>query len=228
MAGREPLSCGPRASATSRPAPDVLTSTNGGRFAHSQARVPRRGGHPRDGQPRRGRPITYIHTGFGSGTLDGVQFGGLAPVAFTITATGDTDNVQVCGATCLFNENSTADIAIDGLGTYTITSTTRYFIDSIGVGISNQSFDVLFRGPDPAGWNMKTSIGPVAGTASLFQWNLEDVETSGGVLVFNDAFEVASTFEAVVEGSAVPEPATLWLMGAALCGLAARRRSTSR
>ena len=55
-------------------------------------------------------PITYVHTGAGSGTLAGQSFGALAPLAFTITAVGDTDNIASCGGACLYNDNTSASI----------------------------------------------------------------------------------------------------------------------
>ena len=79
-------------------------------------------------------PITYVHTGFGSGTLDGVEFGALAPLAFTITAVGDTDNITSCGALCLSNVNITASIAITGLGSFDFITPTHYF-ENMVIGV---------------------------------------------------------------------------------------------
>ena len=57
-------------------------------------------------------PISYTHTGIGSGTLNGVLFGAAAPIAFTINATSDTTTLQSCGGACLFNDNTSASITI--------------------------------------------------------------------------------------------------------------------
>ena len=171
-------------------------------------------------------PITYVHTGSGSGTLDQVSFGALAPVAFTITATGDTANVQSCGVSCLFNDNLSASITIAGVGTFNFTTPTRFFAAATVVGFSRAGvlgLD-LFNGPALAAWDMTSSVGPILGSGLLLQWGSSPVLTDGGTLFFNDGLSDA-TFTATVDAQ-VPEPMTLWLVAMALLlafGIARRR-----
>ena len=173
-------------------------------------------------------PITYVHTGFGSGTLDGNGFGAAAPVAFTINATSDTTTIQSCGVDCFFNNNLTASITIGGLGTFDFLTPTRFFFndnagDVVGFSRAGGVGGDLFDGPSVpgGGWDMTTSIGPVVGIGTLLQWTNSPVNTTGGVLVFNNG-NSTSSFTATV---GAPEPATLLLLGVgAVCG-GLRRRS---
>lgn len=168
-------------------------------------------------------PISYTHTGFGSGSIDGDPFGLAAPVAFTITATGDTDDIESCATGCFFIDNLTASIDIAGVGSFDFTTATRYVsntnVDSIGF---SRETGALFIGPTVVDWDMTTSVGPVSGSGQLFQWLSSPVNTDGGVLVFNSADGVESTFEARV--GFVPEPASLLLLASGIA-VAVRRRA---
>ena len=173
-------------------------------------------------------PITYTHTGFGSGSLNGAGFGASAPLAFTISAIGDTNNVTSCGGACLYNNNTSVSIAITGVGTVTLITPTRYFSNVGIVGFSRAGVSGLdlFNGPAvPGGWNMTTSIGPITGTGSLIQWTNSPILTNLGVLVFNNRSS-ATTFTATV--ASVAEPSSFALLGIGFALALVRRRLHKR
>jgi hypothetical protein len=168
-------------------------------------------------------PITFTYTGTGSGSLGGSAF---SDAAFTITATGDTDDRQsFLGG--FFIDHGSAVIDIQGLGSISFLTATRTFVNNAVavVGFSRagtsgsdlyNSFDVA----DYATWDMLTAIGPIASSFGLLQWDLSAVNTGGGVLSFNSAVTRGS-FQARL---AVPAPGVLGLFSLALLALAITRR----
>ena len=165
-------------------------------------------------------PITYTHTGFGSGTLDGVAFGVGTPVAFTITAQGNTDNRQLIligpFPRGFFIDNDSASIAIEGVGSFAFTTPTRFFsntsIGLVGFSRAGAAGSDLFDGPGLFGWDMTTSVGPIAGEGT--SWWGPDVHTDRGVLFFRLS-ESSATFSAKV--GSVPEPASRVFRGSGRC-----------
>lgn len=173
-------------------------------------------------------PITFIHTGSGSGVIGGLTFSDLD---FIITAVGDTDDRVVLPnpATGWAIEHASANIEIVGLGTFGFNIATRTFLntDLNTVGFSRSELgglegSDLYNGPmgNPVfdGWEMLTSIGPIIDSDfRIFQF-FNGIETSGGILDFTDQQSVSGTFTATV----VPAPTAFALLS--LSGLAATRR----
>jgi hypothetical protein len=171
-------------------------------------------------------PITFIHTGLGSGTLAGNPFAG---AEFTITSVGDTDDRQNIPGGGFFIDHLTSTIEIAGIGMLTFVTATRTFVNDNIVGFSRAGVGGadLYNGPVNAAfsaWDMLSSIGPIGGVIGLLQWDLVPENTSGGVLSFQSA--ASSGFFQAIVGNQVPEPGTLALAGIALLALSiARRRS---
>jgi hypothetical protein len=176
--------------------------------------------------------ITFIHQGSGSGTLNGQSFGALAPVSFTITAIADTGSIEFPGPGVLSLEHSVASITIAGVGTFDFVTATRTFFnddnDLVGFGrsVSLGGTDLFYSGQGATldGYDLASSIGPVAGSGLLQQWNLGDVLTSGGVLFFAGS-DLGGTFTARTgDTTPVPLPSALALSVLALGLMTVRRK----
>ena len=164
--------------------------------------------------------INFTWTGSGSATFAGNAFNG----NYTITAVGDTDNRQIFDSTTYWIEHTApAQITLDGIGTFDFLFATRtrsvQFNAAAAFALGGQFGRDLAFGPigQVSGWDMLTSFGPASGTGSLTQW-YGGVQTSGGLLRFDDQFNRPMTFEANV----VPTPGVLALVG--IAGLRGRRR----
>lgn len=133
--------------------------------------------------------IVFIHTGQGSGTLDGVPFGVDAPVDFVIAAIGDvTDRTDLGNGWDI--DHRAASITIVGVGTAFFVTGTQTVVDhaSQQIRFSRSDGDALFEGPqDPAfqTWDMTTAVGPATGSGSLLQWDTPEVVTRRGILTFD-------------------------------------------
>ena len=182
-------------------------------------------------------PVTFIHTGWGSGTLNGVSFGVGAPVRFTITEVGNTeDRTGVFGGFSIADQ--TATIAIDSVGLFDVDTETRTFVNQTTglVGFSRAQIIGgidLFNGPtNPvfSSWDMLTPLGPIHGSGTVLQWGpvfYPGIQTSGGDLVFNNGLS-ETTFQAIVEVpvTGAPEPVTagLGVLGLGMLALYLQRR----
>lgn len=173
-------------------------------------------------------PITFIFTGTGSGAISEAGFHN---VAFTITATGDTDDRQGFLDEGFFVDHASANIQIEGFETLSFLTGTRTFVNnsSSEVGFSRAGFDGLDLYNSGANsayetWDMLASLGPVGGTFDLMQWANSPVMTNMGALFF-ESRSVTGTFQAITSTTSVPEPTTLAMFGIGLLSLGLRRRS---
>jgi hypothetical protein len=159
--------------------------------------------------------ITFIHEGVGTGTLDGVGF---LDADFRITGVGDTDDRLTFGAGWWIGHDH-ASIWIEGVGTSDFLVPTRSFVNNgvriVGFSRSGGDGADLFLGPndDELGeWFMESGFGPIEGTGSLVQWEMGDIMTTGGLLVFKEE-QTTARFAATI-----PAPGALWVMSVgAIC-----------
>jgi hypothetical protein len=157
-------------------------------------------------------PITFTFSGTGTGTIGSTSF---TDSPFLITAQANTSDrtVESYGYA---TPHTSAQITLGSVGTFAITSSTRTFVNkdqnsagfsrggALGLDLYSGIVSTSF-----GSWNMLTSLGPITSPASLRQWSLTPaVTTSSGVLVFQNAFDIASVFTATV----VPEPAAIPLV----------------
>jgi len=167
--------------------------------------------------------INYIFQATGTGSLGGTPF---TDAAFTITVVGDTGNVQDAGGGLFLNVATSAQIVIEGFQPADFITPVGMFDyqpgNALGLQRAPEMADILdLLDPAFASYDLTTPIGPlVVEDPFIDQFNCERgcIETSQGEIDFSAMSAV--TFSA----TAVPEPATLVMMGAGILGLAGRLR----
>ena len=166
--------------------------------------------------------LEFTLEGNGSGTLSGNPF---QASDFVITAVGDTGD-RASHPNGWYINHISASISIDGLGDFDILTETRTFVNNntLTVGFSRGNYGSdLFNGLNDAvfdTWDMLGPIGPISGLGRLMQWDMSpQIYTTEGILLFNTDSDVGATF------TAVPEPATICLLGLGGLGLLRRRKS---
>ncbi|MGO9268874.1 MAG: PEP-CTERM sorting domain-containing protein [Terriglobia bacterium] len=162
--------------------------------------------------------ITYSISQTASGTLGTTPF---TDDTVTLTLAGDTSNVVLAEPGLWTNEEGTATVSVDGIGTATVNG----FVLAADYQYINPSFAALETeggilatvNDDFSTYNLQTAIGPLSGDDPYFEEGFT-LNTTAGELTLNSV-GANSTFTAITE-TTTPEPGSLMLMGTALVGLA--------
>lgn len=160
--------------------------------------------------PASGDLIRYIHEGTGSGTLGGEPF---ANTGFVITSLADTDDVVSSPPFFSWTPHLESSIMIEGVGTFEITSPTTTqaihlqtkFTPAASFGAVRDFGGTLEPGVVMAGpmdqvfatWDTTTPIGPITGPGVHEGWVFQSIETSEGMLIFDDE-DITHTFTAEI------------------------------
>ena len=140
--------------------------------------------------------ITYTITGTGSGHVGASVF---TDAAYTIQVTADTAQVTPLGSPTNVGfevPSLTALITVAGIGTATVTESTRMFVSNTYTGTGFARFLDLLDVEHPlfATWDLKTPIGPLADLEPFAIAQFTDLSTSLGLMTLSSSSNV--TFEA--------------------------------
>jgi hypothetical protein len=176
------------------------------------------------------KPIEFVYTGVGSGALNGVPF---AASNFTITEFANTSNRQSCTfGFCTFIDDTSATITISGLGTFHFLTPTRTLVSGGVVFFAHAGefgpnlYDLVPDPPALDNYMLDTSIGPLFAFGLLNQWTaLPLIDTTGGILIFDDTIgqDSPGSFQAILVSE--PQPLALLAAGALALGWSLRKRT---
>ena len=164
--------------------------------------------------------INYVVSTNASGSLGGVQF---TDQLITISAVGDTDNVQTNGDVNFLLTDIFVTVEIDGLGS-------AVFVDAIqavsnnnselaGFGNTSNSTGLIFvNDPVFETYDLRSEIGPITATAFI---NAATHVTDAGNLFLIGA-TASGSFEASF--TAVPEPNSMFALTLVLTSVVCRRK----